>query len=113
MVDNHCSLDDLFKALAHDARRDMLGRLAEGPLTVTGLAEPLSMSLAAASKHVQVLEQAGLIRRTIDGRRHICTLEPGPLASAAEWLRFYEPFWNERLDGLEKLLTKKKKGPKK
>ncbi len=61
------------------------------------------MSLAAASKHVKVLERAGLVHRTVDGRQHVCRLEPGPLASAAAWLRFYERYWSERLDALEGL----------
>jgi hypothetical protein len=61
------------------------------------------MSLAAASKHVQVLERAGLLRRTVTGRRHVCRLEPGPLAAAYDWLRFYERYWSERLDALEVL----------
>ena len=62
------------------------------------------MSLAAASKHIKVLEGAGLIRREITGRTHICRLEPGPLATAHEWLAFYERFWTDRLDILEGLL---------
>ena len=62
------------------------------------------MSLAAASKHIKVLEGAGLIRREINGRTHICRLEPGPLATAHEWLAFYERFWTDRLDILEGLL---------
>jgi DNA-binding transcriptional ArsR family regulator len=93
-------MDAVFHALAHGARRDMLGRLAAGELTVGELAEPLEMSLAAASKHVKVLERAGLVRRTVTGRRHVCRLEPGPLASASAWLRFYERDWGERLDAL-------------
>ena len=101
MVDDLAEMDDVFHALASQARRDMLGRLAAGPLTVGQLAAPLAMSLAAAAKHVQVLERAGLLHRTIDGRRHICRLEPGPLASAQAWLAFYEPFWTERLDALD------------
>lgn len=96
-------MDAVFHALAHDARRTMLRRLAGGELTVGQLAEPLDMSLAAASKHVQVLESAGLVRRTVSGRRHVCRLEPGPLASASAWLNFYERHWNERLDALEAL----------
>ena len=96
-------MDAVFHALASQARRDMLARLDAGPLTVGQLAEPLDMSLAAAAKHVQVLERAGLIHRTIDGRRHICRLEPGPLASAQAWLAFYERHWRERLDALEGL----------
>jgi DNA-binding transcriptional ArsR family regulator len=101
MVDDLAEMDDVFHALASQARRDMLGRLAAGPLTVGQLAAPLAMSLAAAAKHVQVLERAGLLHRTISGRRHICRLEPGPLASAQAWLAFYEPFWTERLDALD------------
>ena len=62
------------------------------------------MSFAGASKHVKVLEEAGLIRREVRGRTHICHLEPGPLASADQWLRHYERFWTGRLDALERLL---------
>lgn len=96
-------MDTVFHALAHSARREMLGRLAGSELTVGELAEPLTMSLAAASKHIKVLERAGLVRRTVDGRRHVCRLEPAPLASASDWLGFYERHWNERLDALEAL----------
>jgi DNA-binding transcriptional ArsR family regulator len=96
-------MDAVFHALAHDARRAMLGRLAVGQLTVGELAKPLSMSLAAASKHVKVLERAALVHRTIDGRRHVCRLEAAPLASACQWLLFYENYWNERLDALQAL----------
>jgi DNA-binding transcriptional ArsR family regulator len=98
-------LDAVFHALAHDARRGMLQRLTGGDLTVGELAEPLHMSLAAASKHVKVLEQAGLIGRTVAGRRHVCRLRPRPMADAMAWLRFYEQFWDERLDALESVLT--------
>jgi DNA-binding transcriptional ArsR family regulator len=62
------------------------------------------MSFAGASKHVKVLEEAGLVRRDVRGRSHICRLEPGPLASADQWLRHYERFWTGRLDALEQLL---------
>jgi len=100
MVEDLTGMDIVFHALAHDARRAMLGRLADSELTVGQLAEPLAMTLAAASKHVKVLERAGLVHRTVDGRRHVCRLEAGPLASAYAWLRFYERFWTERLDAL-------------
>lgn len=102
----------VFHALAHDARRAMLGRLASGELTVGQLAEPFDMSLESASKHIRVLERAQLLRRRVEGRRHLCTLSPGPLASAHGWLRFYERFWIARLDSLEALLAPagKKKG---
>lgn len=100
-------MDAVFHALAHDARRSMLRRLARHELTVGELAAPLAMSLAAASRHIQVLEQAGLVRRTVLGRRHLCRLNARPLASAANWIRFYERFWTERLDALDALLTAK------
>ena len=106
MVEDQSRLDGAFHALAHPARRDMLHRLAGGELTVGELAAPVSMSLAAASKHIQVLERAGLVRRTVAGRRHVCALDPAPLASATEWLRFYERYWNERLDDLQALVEK-------
>jgi DNA-binding transcriptional ArsR family regulator len=102
--DQTTGLDAAFHALAHPARREMLRRLAGGELTVGELAEPVDMSLAAASKHIQVLERAGLVRRTIAGRRHVCSLDPAPLATANEWLRFYERYWNERLDDLQALV---------
>lgn len=94
-------LDSIFHALADRTRRDMLRSLSVQERTVTELAAPFRMSLAAASKHVKVLENAGLIRRTIQGRTHICRLAPEPLADVQEWIRFYERFWNERLDALE------------
>jgi DNA-binding transcriptional ArsR family regulator len=105
MVEGLTEMDAVFHALAHGARRDMLGRLAGGELTVGELAEPLTMSLAAASKHVKVLEHAGLVHRTVDGRRHVCRLRPQPLAAASEWLAFYERYWTESLDALHALFT--------
>jgi DNA-binding transcriptional ArsR family regulator len=97
-------MSEVFHALSHDARRAMLARLASGEFTVGQLAEPFSMSLEAASKHIRVLERAGLVRRKVEGRRHVCRLQARPLASATAWLRFYEPFWTKRLDALEDLL---------
>ncbi|WP_214414946.1 ArsR/SmtB family transcription factor [Sphaerisporangium fuscum] len=105
MVEDGQGLDAVFHALAHDARRDMLRRLSAGELTVGELAAPLSMSLAAASKHVKVLEQAGLVHRTVSGRRHVCRLRAERLSGAAAWLRFYEQFWDERLDALQDVLA--------
>src|SRR6201995_3099584 len=96
-------MNSVFHALGHATRRTMLRDLARGERTVSELAEPFAMSLAAASKHIRVLEHAGLIRREVMGRTHICRLEPGPLASAHEWLGFYERFWTNRLDILERL----------
>lgn len=94
-------MDAVFHALSHGVRRDMLNRLAAEPRTVSDLASPFDISLAAASKHVRVLEQAGLVHRTVLGRRHVCRLEPRPLQRASRWLRLYERFWNQRLDSLE------------
>ncbi|RDV01873.1 ArsR/SmtB family transcription factor [Undibacter mobilis] len=97
-------LDTVFHALGDATRRQMLRDLAAGERSVGQLAEPFSISLAAASKHIKVLEGAGLIRREVKGRTHMCRLEPGPLASAHEWLGHYERFWAGRLDILESLL---------
>jgi DNA-binding transcriptional ArsR family regulator len=107
MVEQESShLDTVFHALGDATRRRMLRDLAGGERTVSQLAEPFAISLAAASKHIKALENAGLIRREVRGRTHLCRLDPGPLASAHEWLRFYERFWTERLDVLERLLRK-------
>ncbi len=105
MVEHQAAqLDSVFHALGDATRRRMLRELASGERTVGQLAEPFAISLAAASKHIKALEQAGLIRREVRGRTHWCRLDPGPLASANEWLRFYERFWTERLDVLKRLL---------
>src|SRR5215212_10242376 len=101
---NVLSLDSIFHALGDSTRRSMLRELAAGERTVGQLAEPFAISLAAASKHIKALETAGLIRREVRGRTHLCRLDPGPLASAYEWLGFYERFWTDRLDILERLL---------
>jgi DNA-binding transcriptional ArsR family regulator len=97
-------IDTVFHALSDATRRQMLRELTRGERTVGQLAEPYAMSLAAASKHIKVLEGAGLVRREIQGRTHLCRLDPGPLATAHEWLSFYEHFWTDRLDALERLL---------
>jgi DNA-binding transcriptional ArsR family regulator len=102
-------LDTVFHALGDGTRRRMLRALAGGERTVGQLAKPFAISLAAASKHIKVLESAGLIRREVRGRTHICRLEPGPLASAHQWLAFYERFWSGRLDALERLLRSEDK----
>jgi DNA-binding transcriptional ArsR family regulator len=99
-------LDTVFHALGDATRRRMLRELASGERTVSQLAEPFAMSLAAASKHIKSLENAGLIHREVRGRTHLCRLEPGPLASAHQWLSFYKRFWIDRLEVLEQLLRK-------
>ena len=97
-------LSHIFHALSDSTRRRMLVELMSGERTVGQLAQPFDMSLAAASKHIKVLETAGLIQREVRGRAHLCRLDPGPLESAHEWLSFYERFWTARLDILDRLL---------
>jgi DNA-binding transcriptional ArsR family regulator len=97
-------LDTVFHALGDATRRQMLHELAVGERTVGELAQPFAMSLAAASKHIKALENAGLIRREVRGRTHVCRLEAAPLAEAEQWLRHYERFWTGRLDTHEQLL---------
>ena len=97
-------LDTVFHALGDATRRHMLAALAQGERSVGELAKPHAMSLAAASKHIKVLEHAGLIAREVRGRTHVCRLAPAPLASAHEWLDFYARFWTDHLDALDRLL---------
>lgn len=105
MVDLHSArLDAVFHALGDATRRAMLSDLAAGERTVGQLAQPFAISLAAASKHIKALESAGLIRREVKGRVHICRLAPGPLASAHDWLGHYQRFWTDKLDTLDRLL---------
>jgi DNA-binding transcriptional ArsR family regulator len=104
-------MDQVFHALSDVTRRNMLNSLAGGERTVSQLAEPFAMSLAAASKHIKALEHAGLIRREVRGRTHVCRLEARPLATAYEWLAQYARFWNSRLDVLEQLLREERKTP--
>ena len=99
-------LDQVFHALADPTRRAMLRTLATRERTVSELAAPFEMTLAAASKHIKTLERAGLVRRTVKGRTHVCRLDADPLAGAHDWMRFYERFWTDRLDGLERELRK-------
>lgn len=97
-------LDLVFSALSDRTRRAMLKRLASGERTVSELASPHRMSLAAASKHIQTLERAGLVKRTIRGRIHYCRIDPRPLSRADEWLRGYEQLWDTRIERLAELL---------
>jgi DNA-binding transcriptional ArsR family regulator len=97
-------LDAVFQALADPTRRAMLRSLAQRDRSVGELAEPFDMSLEGASKRIRVLERAGLVRRTVQGRTHVCRLDARPLRSGMEWIRHYERFWNRRLDVLDGLL---------
>ncbi len=100
--------DAAFAALANATRRDILARLTTGEVTVGGLADAYDMSLNAVSKHLKVLEDAGLIDRRIEWREHHIRLNPKPLREVAEWLELYRAFWENRLDALEQFLTLKK-----
>src|SRR5262249_2255183 len=91
--DRSPSLDRVFHALAHPARRTMLRRLADGERNLSELAAPLRMSFPAASKHVRVLERARLVRRRVVGRAHLCRIEGKPLAEASGWLEGYRRIW--------------------
>ena len=103
-------LDATFHALADPTRRGMLASLALGEKSIGELAQPYAMSFAGASKHVHVLERAGLITRRKAGRAQICALRPEPLAEANQWLQQWAHFWNTRLDNLEALLRNIPKG---
>jgi DNA-binding transcriptional ArsR family regulator len=94
------TLDRTYATLSHPIRRGMIELLRGVDLRVTEIAEPFSVSLAAASKHVRVLESAGLVSRTIIGRDHVLTFEPGPLAAAQEWIDASRSFWEARLEAL-------------
>lgn len=102
---NSQRLDATFTALADPTRRAILARLASGEASVTELAEPFAMSQPAISKHLKVLEKAGLISRGRDAQRRPCRLEAAPLGELSGWLDRYREHWEERLDRLEALLA--------
>lgn len=97
-------LDRTFGALSDPTRRAILTRLAEGQASVTELAEPFEMSLPAVSKHLKVLEHAGLISRSREAQWRPCKLEPAPLKEVAEWVDEYRELWEERLGRLDEYL---------
>lgn len=99
------SLDDVFAALSDPTRRAIVRRLADGEATVLELAEPFAISLPAVSRHLKVLERAGLISRRRDGQRRPCQLRPEALASVTEWTDHTRAAWDDRLDRLDAHLT--------
>jgi DNA-binding transcriptional ArsR family regulator len=103
-------LDLAFAALADPTRRKIVARLAKGDARVTDLARPFAMSLNAVSKHLKVLERAGLVRRTRAGREHHIALDPRPIRRVAGWAAVYEKFWTQRLDRLEDFLRTSRQG---
>jgi DNA-binding transcriptional ArsR family regulator len=106
-------LDSTFAALADPTRRAILDRLASGQASVTALAEPFEMTLPAVSKHLKVLERAGLIARGRDAQWRPCRLEPGPLKEVADWVGGYRRFWEESYERLDDYLQElQRKGEK-
>lgn len=101
------SLNRVFFALADPTRRAVLARIAVGELTVTAIAAPFAMSLAAVSKHIRVLEEAGLLKRSRQGREHRLQLVAQPLQAAAEWVNQYDRFWTEHLDHIKEQAERK------
>jgi len=105
----HGTLDRTFAALAHPTRRAIVRRLSAGPLTVTEVAAPHRISLAAVSKHLDVLEKAGLVRRTREGRIQRCSLRAEPLAETARWVEQYRSFWEQQLGALSRYLAHRRR----
>lgn len=104
-------LDDTFAALANSTRRAILARLAEGEASVNELAEPFDMTLPAISKHIKVLEQAGLVERTRRAQFRPCTLAPAPLAAVADWAEQYRRIWETRFDRLAEYVDHIQRAP--
>jgi DNA-binding transcriptional ArsR family regulator len=105
-------LDNMFGAMADPTRRAILARLALGDARVTEVASEFPISLNSTSKHVKMLERAGLVRRTVLGRDHVLSLNAAPMAEAAEWMEFYRNFWEDRLAALDSFMKKKRKANK-
>ena len=108
MVERSATLDETYAALSHPVRRAMIRRLGSGEARVTELAAPFEISLAAASKHIRVLEGAGLVRRRVDGRDHFLRLDAAPLRTAEDWIERNTRLWERRLDRLDARLRKER-----
>ena len=106
-------LDAAFSAMADPTRRAILARLALADARVTEIAGDFPVSLNAVSKHIKMLERAQLVRRTVQGRDHILSLNAGAMAGAAEWIEYYRQFWEDRLASLEAFVTTKRASAKK
>ncbi|MFQ5519928.1 MAG: ArsR/SmtB family transcription factor [Candidatus Methylomirabilia bacterium] len=104
MVNRSAALDSTFAALSDPTRRAILMRLGRGEASVTDLAEPFDISLPGISKHLRVLEGAGLLRRRKQGRVHRCRIAVGPMRSAVEWIARYRRFWEGQFDALARYL---------
>jgi len=106
-------MDNLLGAVADSTRRAILARLAAGDARVTEVAADFPISLNSVSKHVRMLERAGLVRRTVRGRDHVLSLDAAPLAEAAAWIAHYQRFWDDRLEALDKFVKEKRKQTRK
>ena len=106
-------LDAAFSAMADPTRRAILARLALADARVTEIAGDFPVSLNAVSKHIKMLERAELVRRTVQGRDHILSLNAGAMADAAEWIEYYRQFWEDRLAALDAFVTTKRSSAKK
>lgn len=105
-------LDELFAAVSDGTRRAILARLAESDARVTDLADAFPISLNSTSKHIRMLERAGLVTRSVWGREHVLSLNAGPMEEAADWMEFYRRFWANRLAALEDFVVKKRNADK-
>ncbi len=103
------NLSNVLGAISHPSRRAILARLSKGPARVTDIAAPFDMSLNAVSKHLKVLEEAGLVHREKQGRDHMIEFRGEPLRQVAGWVHEYERFWNEHLDRLQSYFIEKRK----
>lgn len=106
-------LDDVFVALADETRRAILARLSAGEARVTEVAAPFDISLNSVSKHIRILERAGLVTRRRSGRDHYLRLDPRPLTEASDWLQSRQRFWAGRVQRLQALLDEEEASPRK
>jgi DNA-binding transcriptional ArsR family regulator len=106
-------LSDVLTAISHPSRRAIIGQLADGPARFTDIARPFDLALNAVTKHLKLLERAGLISRERQGREVLISLRPEPLRLVSGWVHEYERFWTERLDEFEEHFKNKRKGKKK
>lgn len=106
MLQSNPQLDQVFFALSDSTRRAIVARLSQGTTTIGELAAPFNISKPAVTKHMKILERAGLIDRRIEGRKHQCSLSTSRLKTAEDWIGFHRSFWESRFDALENLLTR-------
>jgi DNA-binding transcriptional ArsR family regulator len=107
-VNGSAQLDRSFIALSHPARRAIVGRLASGPATVGEAARGLPLSKPAVTKHVKLLEQAGVVSRVVEGRTHRLRLEPGPIEEAAGWIARHRAVWESKFDAVDRYLAEER-----